>query len=178
MSRVLLATLALGLCAPALAQDGPEISRSRGPSDGIIVLWPRVVPASADPELLELASQVQSRLEQAALQIRPERTEVRPWPQWACPMDGGCKATSLSAVLAHQEGGCAVVALVGTPGETDVKLTPLAGDMSLERSSAVFRTPPESLLTIQDFVPCGELSAALDQSEEPITAAIRAVVSP
>ncbi len=178
MSRLLLSALALSLCGPALAQDGPEISRSRGSSDGIIVLWPRVVPATEDAEVLALASQLQARLEEMARQVRPEQTEARPRPQWACPRQGGCKATSLSAVLAHHEGGCAVVALVGPPGESPVKLVPWAADVQLKRSSAVFRSPPESLLIVQDFVPCGALSAALDQPEESVTAAIRAALTP
>ena len=48
------------------ANNAPEISRSRGEQGGAVVLWPRVIPKTDDPAVLELAARVQARLAQLA----------------------------------------------------------------------------------------------------------------
>src|SRR4051812_28885981 len=45
------------------ANDTPEISRSRGTAGGVVVLWPRIVPRSEDPAVLDLATRIQAKLE-------------------------------------------------------------------------------------------------------------------
>lgn len=159
-SFIVLSLLAAG---PAFAGgDGAEISRSRGKAGGAVVLWPRVVPEAQDPSLDDLATKLQQRLEAIAHRnVSESRTVVRPKPERVCPQEG-CKGVSLSVMLAHQEGGCAAVALVGAPGAEPSVMIPWAGKVVTAGTSLAFRQPPESQVTVTEFVPCGELLTRLD----------------
>lgn len=158
---VLLAGLLLAPQALA-GGDGPEISRSKGRKGGAVVLWPRMVPETADPSMEALAGQVQQRLAAAAARAVGDRMiDVRPSPERVCPQDG-CKAASVGVMIGHSQGGCAVVAMVGSPGAANRQLFPLAGTVHLASAVATFRQPPERLVTVTEFVPCDQVIGGLD----------------
>lgn len=145
------------------ANDSPEISRGVGVAGGVVVLWPRVVPRSEDPAVLELAAKVQARL--AALAGKAGKdVDRRPKPERVCPRGTGCTGKSLGAVLAMREGGCAVVAVVGPPGQEPVALVPLAGTVELKSKTVPFRDPPENAVTVSEFANCEKLAKDLDEN--------------
>lgn len=173
--RALLA-FAVGWSGAAFAGDGPEISTSAGPRGGLVVLWPRIVPESAEPEITALAAEVQAWLAEVAGRTG-RAVDVRPAPERACPRaSGGCRATSVSAVLAHEGGGCALVAAMGGPGEAPVTLHPWVGRVQVREATVPFREPPEAGLRVADFVPCGEVRAQLAEREDLIVDALRAAL--
>jgi hypothetical protein len=165
---------ALLAATPALAVDAPEISRSRGPKSGVIVLNPRVVPATDDPALAALAAGLRLSLERVVRGELPSvSVEVRPLPERACPEWRGCRAVAIGAVLAHQDGGCAVLATVTPPGESPTTLLPWAGAVEVE-PFVPFRQPPESVIQVGDFVPCASLETSDAPVREALAAAVRA----
>src|SRR5688500_18623161 len=102
--------LVLPLALPALARAaGPEVSSSRGRSGGVVVLWPRLVPEAEDPVIVDLARRLQQRVADAAAgSVDARRIDLRPAPERVCPR-AGCKTTSLTLMLGHQDGGCALI---------------------------------------------------------------------
>jgi hypothetical protein len=136
----------------ALAADGAEISRSKGKRDGVVVLWPRVVPATDDPAIADLAGRLQERL-----------VDRRPAPERVCPQ-AGCRSASLGLMLGHREGGCVAVAIVGPPGPEPQALVPIAGNFQMIDPTLAFRTAPEQKLIVSEFVPCDQLEASFDPS--------------
>lgn len=149
---------------PSLARAAPgdEISRSRGRTDGVVVLWPRVVPATTDPVILALAQRLQRRLGEVAEEaVDPDRVDVRPAPERVCP-SRGCKATSIGLLLGHQAGGCAALAIVGPPDGGMMRLVPIAGKFDVPDASLPFRVPPEDKVVVTEFVPCAQLEMSLD----------------
>lgn len=145
------------------ANDAPEISRSVGQKGGVVVLWPRIIPKSEDPAITDLALRVQSRLARIA-EKSSSNIDRRPAPERVCPRGEGCQAVSVGAVLAVKDKGCAVIAVVGPPGTGNVSLVPLAGSVTLRSASVPFRDPPESEVTVQEFVPCEKLLSDLEQN--------------
>ncbi|HHO51341.1 MAG TPA: hypothetical protein ENK18_10815 [Deltaproteobacteria bacterium] len=140
----------------------PEISRSKGRRDGVVVLWPRVVPATEDPELRGLAKRLQDRLYAAASEVVDyRRVDVRPEPERVCPRSG-CRAPSVSVLLGHKGGGCVLVALVGPAGGSPLDVVPLVGEVELASERLAFRKAPESSMVITEFVPCDQIEAELD----------------
>ena len=74
------------LTLSALAADAPEISRSVGVKGGVVVLWPRVLPATADPAVQVEAQKLQARLTAMAEAAAPAAPrDVRPTPERVCP---------------------------------------------------------------------------------------------
>jgi hypothetical protein len=142
-------------------QNAPEITKSVGNAGGVVVLWPRIIPKTDDPKILDIATRVQARLEKIAGKVSSD-VDRRPAPERVCPKGEGCKARSLGAVLAVAERGCAVVAVVGAPGVEPVKLVPLAGGIKLSAETSPFREPPENLVTVQEFMPCETLLKELE----------------
>jgi len=142
------------------ANDSPEISRGVGQPDGIVVLWPRILPRTEDPAILAIAEGIQARLELLSKQSS-DSVDRRPNPERVCPREG-CKGVSVGAVLAIKDKGCAVVASVGPGGPTAVRLVPLAGTVELRSQESPFREPPENAVTVTEFVPCAKLAADLD----------------
>ena len=168
----MLAVIAL-LAVSALAADAPEISRSVGAKGGLVVLWPRVLPATTDPLLLLEAQKLQARLAAVAELAAPSAPrDVRPEPERVCPRQG-CAGVALGAVLYHSQGGCIAVVTVSPPGPSAARLVPWAGVVDLKAAQSPFREPPESQLTIKDMVPCGELLPATAKQDEAVLAAIR-----
>lgn len=148
--------------AAVAAGPGPEVSRSRGRTDGVVVLWPRLVPETEDATMVALAERLQTRVQQVAVTAAPPtRVDVRPAPERVCPM-AGCRATSAALMVAHQDGGCAVLAVVGSPGRSPLRLVPLAGRFDLDAPTLEFREPPEGKVVVKEFVPCAAVEQSID----------------
>ncbi|MCA9602864.1 MAG: hypothetical protein KC417_12600 [Myxococcales bacterium] len=165
--------------AYAARQDGvtdPRISRSAGVEGGLVVLWPRVVPADGSED--SVAEALQAELTQMANHVRSsERVDVRPSPERTCPR-AGCIAPSLSAVLLHKGGGCAVVLALQAAGESETHLVPWLGQMDILDEVIPYREPPESHVRPTDFVRCDEVGSLLTAESERIEAAVRAFADP
>lgn len=146
--------------------DSPEISRSAGVQGGVVVLWPRILPRSEDPAVVELATLVQARLATLA-RAGAEAVDQRPAPERVCPKANGCAAASVGAIIARKDKGCAVVALVSRPGISPAQLLPWAGRVRLKNSTAAFRDPPENEVIVEEFVPCDKLKADLASNVAP-----------
>jgi hypothetical protein len=161
--------------AGALAADAPEISRSTGQPGGIVVLWPRVIPATNDPALIGVAGALQHRLAGlAASAAAGSPPDVRPMPERVCPRQG-CQAVALGAVLYHQQGACVAVVTVSAPGQSPARLAPWAGLVELKAPEVGFRLPPESAVAVKDFVPCTALLSATNAGDAGVTALLAAV---
>lgn len=150
----------------APAEDAaPEISRSRGPKGGVVVLWPRVWPKSDDAATRELVTKVQTRLQTLAKRAAGARTvEVRPEPERSCPKKG-CEATSVSAVVVVRDKACAVVAFVAGPGTSPGHLLPWAGKVQLTSDVVAFRDPPEEQVKVVDHVPCATVLDGIEDAD-------------
>jgi hypothetical protein len=162
--------------AYAASFDGdldPRISTSAGEAGGLVVLWPRVVPAEGG---LDAAQHVASFLAAAAREAAGDRpVDVRPDPERACPRDG-CAAASIGAVLLHRGDQCAVVATVAVAGPAPSLLVPLAAEVTLRNTNVPFRTPPEEHVVVRDYGRCSELASALEEQREMLVAEIHNVL--
>lgn len=157
------------------ANDAPEISRSVGEEGGVVVFWPRVIPRTQDAAMRETAAAIQSRLRSMAEQGAPGKPlDVRPEPERVCGQEG-CLAMTVGAALLEVSGGCVVVGLVAAPGTAPTKIVPWVGEVKLATNEVPFREPPESQVTIVDAIPCAEVAVALDEGQEKLIEAIRAV---
>ena len=160
---------ALGAAWAAVGQ-GEEVSQSRGKKDGVVVLWPRLVPASDDQAMRLAATGLQAAVaERAGALVTAERVDTRPEPERVCPREG-CRAVSVSLLIGHQGGGCAVVALVGPPGPEAQRLVPLVGTIDLAGPGVSYRSAPEGHVVVREFVPCEQIREGLDL--EPLARAI------
>lgn len=156
--------------------DADAVSRHRGKKGGIVVLWPRVVPQTEDPEVIRMAEVLHERLETLALDsVDPNKVVVRPPPERVCPLEG-CKSVSLGAVLGHQAGGCFAVGLVGLAERGSVQLVPWAGRIKVRSRTQPFRQPPESSIAVTEFVPCEQLVESLSDEglQRTLAAALEA----
>jgi hypothetical protein len=169
MSMLLMAALAFG------GADGPEISTSKGKTGEVVVLYPRVTPATDDADVLALAKTVQDRLA-SRVATMGQVANTRPAPERVCPRSTGCKVESVGAVLVHNGGGCAVVATVTDAGQQAHTVVPWAGKLELSADSVAFREPPEALITVHDFAPCAELEAELAKQDAAVDAALKGVL--
>ena len=161
----LLATMALADDAVELRRLELSVSESRGRNGGVVIFWPRVIPATLDNEVSSLAAELQSKLIDVATRATPlAHRDIRPSPERVCPRDRGCKAVSLGVLIGQQDGGCVAVAVLGPPGVADLELIPLAGVVELASTQVPFRSPPEDVVTIREFVPCSTLPEVLDDS--------------
>jgi hypothetical protein len=146
------------------ANDAPEISRSSGSEDSVVILWPRIIPKSDDAETVALAERIQSKLASMATASGAKSVDKRPAPERVCPRPAGCRGPSVGAVLTVKDSACAVAVVVGPAGASDVELMPLAGGIDLKRKTVPFREPPESALTIVEFAKCSDLRASLEEN--------------
>ena len=90
--------------------DAPEISRSVGVENGVIVFWPRIIPGTESASAQQLAGELQAHVVTMVEGVLPGRTvDVRPEPERACPR-AGCVAMTVGALLLKRGSGCAVVA--------------------------------------------------------------------
>lgn len=168
-SHLLLASL---LAGSAHADD--RISTSRGKEGGLVVLWPRVVPALEDATLVGLASSVQEALVRVAKEAQPgAELDVRPSPQRVCPQ-AGCKGVALGAVLAHHSTkGCVVVVTVSPPGRSPAQLNAWVGDVGFKDSTVSFREPPESSIVVKDYADCDSVAAALATEDDAVVSLVK-----
>lgn len=151
----------------------PTVSTAAGAAGGIVVLWPRVIPADAADRLDPVAIDAQARLSGLVAATLPGRPiELRPKPERSCPQ-GGCNGLSVGVLIANVQEGCAAVALIGQPGQTPRRLIPWAGRIERKAMSVPFRDPPESQITVTEFVPCAQLGAALEKGKDAVAEAIR-----
>jgi hypothetical protein len=154
--------------------DAPEISRGVGEEGGVVVLWPRVIPATEDAEIVALAGSLQQRLTEVARAAVPGGAiDTRPQPERVCPRSG-CRAASLGAVLVHVDGGCVALGLVAEPGASPTRILAWAGDVKLGKTEVPFREPPESEVKIVDAVPCKDLGKALGDAPAELSDALAA----
>ena len=145
----------------ARSRPGPEISRDRGRPNGVVVLWPRVVPESEAPWVRDLARELQASAARIAREVvGKRRVEARPEPERVCPREG-CRAVSVSMLLAHRGSGCALALVVGAPERGNGQLIPLHGAWLLESSELGFREPPERAAVVEDFAPCATVVPTL-----------------
>lgn len=164
------------LLAPALAADGPEVTRDIGRAGEVVVLWPRISPMTEDPQILQIAAEAQSVLSQLAQSLDQE-PNVRPMPERVCPREkNGCRVPTLSALIAHQDGGCAVIGLVSAAGEAPTEVIGWVGHVQVRERSVAFREAPESIVRIADFAPCDSVLAALPERSDVLTDALRAAL--
>lgn len=148
--------------------EGPEISRSVGAEGGVVILWPRIIPASNSRETHDLAAAVQEHLRAlVAENYRGHPIDVRPEPERVCPMPG-CKAMTVGALILHQEEGRAVLALVSGPGDSPATLVPWVGQVKLRDGRVPFRQPPENSVTVTDFAPHTSVLELLHSHESQI----------
>jgi hypothetical protein len=161
------AAMVLMTAAPGYSGDPDVITRSRGSSDGLLVLWPRVSPE--DPAIDALAADLQSALATIGAEaMDAAKVDVRPAPERACPPEG-CRAPALSAVIVHERGGCAIIATHRSP-DGQVRLVPLLGAIELSATEIGPGQRPEEAVRVRDFAPCDGAAAALDLA--PVRAAL------
>lgn len=161
--------------------DAPEISRSVGVEGGAVVLWPRVVvPRSVgkpDADTLAIAGRVQTRLASIAERVLGGRAvDVRPEPERVCPKSG-CKGASLGVLFTKAGAGCAVVALISGPGTAPARLIQWSpGVVKIKQASVPFRSPPESVIAVEDYAACDKLPDTLSEHDAAVESAIRSAV--
>jgi len=160
--------------------EAPEIARTAGGGDAVVVLWPRIIPKSDAPELERAAALLQQRMRDVVARALPGHAiDVRPAPERVCPQ-GGCTGVNVGIVLAHSgTNGCAAVAVVSPPGRSPGQLYEWSGRVTFKSPVVPFRDPPESLLSIGDFASCATLASDAQKAEAIVGAAVaRAVGQP
>jgi hypothetical protein len=144
-------------------------------TEGVLVLWPRMVPREAGPEARDTAQAIQRRLRRLAEEALPGRpVDVRPEPERVCPR-AGCNSPTLGAVFARVNNGCVVVASVSAPGTAPARLIPWVGAVRLRQTEVPFREPQEGSVTITDAARCTEVVGALESAPAELLEALRGV---
>jgi hypothetical protein len=167
------------LVSLAIAGDraAPEVSTDGGVSGGVVVLWPRVVPSGRPMVARAAGWQVQRALAEVVGDVAPERAiTIRPDPERVCPREG-CSAARVGAVVVRKKGSCAVVATVGGPGLSPLTLVPWVGAVQLGATEVPFREPPESWISVRDFVPCDRLAVPLAEGAGRMRNAVEALMT-
>ena len=166
----------LMLLAPAFAADGPEVTRDAGRDGQVVVLWPRISPMTEDPQIIEIANEAQMVLSRLAESLDQE-ANVRPMPERVCPREkNGCRVPTLSALIAHQDGGCAVIGLVSGAGEVPTDVIGWVGHVQVRERTVPFREAPEGIVRIADFAPCDSVLQTLPARSDVLTDALRAAL--
>jgi hypothetical protein len=155
--------------------DAPEISRSAGVKGGFVLLWPRMIPRSKDSTMIDMASFVQQRLRQLSERaVNGAPIDIRPEPERVCPKPDGCVGTAVGALVLREKDGCAVLAVISAPGQSNQRVVPWVGSAKLKAESVPFREPPESIVRIDDWAPCSKVTDSLKDGEADVLAAIKA----
>ncbi len=162
---------------PAPANRAPTttktISTEGGDANGVVVLWPRVIPSATADKMDPVAVSAQARMSGLVAQTLPGRPiTLRPKPERVCPQ-GGCAGLSIGLVLAHVENGCAAAALIGGPGRTARRIIPWAGRIELKAMQVEFRGQPESLLSLKELVPCDDLVRVMGERDAAVAEALK-----
>ncbi|MGB1275176.1 MAG: hypothetical protein ACPG77_05445, partial [Nannocystaceae bacterium] len=156
---------------------GKHVAHSRGTPNGVMVLWPRIIPSNTAEQNQPMAASLQQHLKAVAAKALPGRTiDVRPSPERVCPR-GGCDGPSISVLFNRTGNACLAIALVNPPGESNTKMIPWAGTVELTSDSVPFRSPPESQVKIKDYVPCDALLGELGKQDAFVEAALRAAAA-
>jgi hypothetical protein len=156
----------------------PRVSRSAGEAGGVVVLWPRIIPAEEVESSNMIAGLVQDRMKALVERTLPGKPiDVRPQPERTCPQ-AGCSAVALGVLILRQGESCAAIAFVMPPGTTEsTTLVPWYGGVKLKSSAIPFRGFPESEVTVTDYGRCNDLPASLDKLEADVAKALRAAGS-
>jgi len=150
-----------------------RVSTTRGEEDGIVLLWPRVVPSAGEDDMSTVAAALQERMRAITERALPAQPiDARPQPQRACP-NAGCLGLAFGAVLAHSGSRCVVVATITRPGESPTSLVGWSGGVTVRQTSVPFREPPESALGVTDFLACEDLDVLLGEGDGEVEAALR-----
>jgi hypothetical protein len=161
---------------PAVSgSSDPRVSRSAGEAGGVVVLFPRIIPAEAFDSTRMIAGLVQQRAQELVERTLAGRPiDVRPEPERTCPK-AGCAAVALGVLIVRQGDGCAVVGFVMPPGTSDpTTLVPWTGDLTLKQTTIPFRAYPESEVVVSDYGPCDDLPGSLGEHEAEVAAALTA----
>jgi hypothetical protein len=164
---------ALGLEPVAVKDeaDAPEISRSVGTENGIVVLWPRIVlsrsgSSKPDDGTRAIAGRLQTRVAELVRRSAGGKTvELRPEPERVCPRSG-CKAVSVGVLLARAGKGCAAAALISGPGPVPARVVPWLGSIRANQTSVPFRQPPEGAVDVKDYLPCADVASAAGADDD------------
>jgi len=150
----------------------PTISTEGGDPNGVIILWPRVIPSATADARDPIAISAQARMSGLVARTLPGRPiTLRPKPERVCPQ-GGCAGLSVGLLLAHVQGGCAAAALIGGPGRTPRRIIPWAGGMELKAMQFDFRGQPESLVTLKEMVKCEDLVRTMGERDAAVAQAL------
>ncbi len=153
---------------------GPEISHSKGVAGGVVVLWPRIIPATIAEENTQIAAQLQAKMKSVVERALPGRAiDMRPKPERVCPK-AGCDAMSINVLFTRNSTACAAIAIINAPGTSPTKLMPWGGTVELKSDTIQFRDMPENFVKIKDYQPCDQLIASMAEADQFIEAAIRA----
>lgn len=156
----------------ALAGDDPRISTSRGDSAGTTVLYPRILPATEDPAVLELARKLHTHTLAIVSQARPgSKTDFRPAPQRTCPR-AGCLGVSVGSVLVHNGKTCTIAAWVARPGKSAARPIPWSPGLDVKQTEVPFREPVENALLVRDYMPCDTIIEGLTARDTTVIQAI------
>lgn len=177
MTRLVVLASFLAATSTAQARNAPEISRSTGVRGGVVVLWPRVIPRSERESSRAVARAIQAKLVALVGDAVPGRpVDVRPEPERVCPRQG-CKAMSAGALLIRKENKCVVLGLVSRWGKAPFTMIPWIGKVTLAKEVVPFREPPESEVTIVDWVPCDQVETQLGSARTALIRALWAATS-
>jgi hypothetical protein len=136
-----------------------------------------VIPRDNAPETREIAAALQQRLRTILERTFPGKpVDVRPEPERVCPR-AGCIAFTVGVLLHRNQAGCVAIALVSGPGTSSAKLVPWGGNVRLRSNVVPFREPPETQITVTDYLRCNEFLGheQLTEREGEVIAAIRGV---
>jgi hypothetical protein len=80
---------------------------------------------------------------------------------------------TVGALLTHESGACAAMALVAAPGPSPQLIVPWGGKVTVHNETVEFREYPESQITVNDFYPCASLSEELEKNRAAVVKAIQ-----
>jgi len=151
---------------------GDNISRSRGEEGGVVVLWPRIIPAGERDSLRPTAQALQERLRAMVASALPGRPiDVRPENERVCPITG-CLGSAVGLLLVRQGTGCVAITLLSDPGKSAQRLVGWAGGYT-SPAEVPFREPPESSVLVRDYVPCERLLELTGARDDAVRGALR-----
>jgi hypothetical protein len=155
--------------------DAPHVTRVVGTPDGLVVLYPHVLPPSEDAEVVELASAMQRELIQVAREGSPKRGRyVRPKPESTCP-SYGCNAPSLGALLLHDDGACALIGVIGSAGIDPKYLVPWVGHITVKSDEIPFEASIREQVTVHGMVPCNQVIGELEYRRRQVELLLQGV---
>lgn len=153
-----------------------RVSSSAGVEGGVVILWPRIVPATIADENRQLTSSLQQHVRSLVEKTLPGRPlDIRPEPERVCPRTG-CKGVSINILFHRNNTGCVAIALINAPGTSDTQMIPWAGGIEFKQgqTSVPFREPPESHVTVKDYALCTGLLETMKAQDAVVANALKA----